>query len=404
MSMPKPLHTSSLFSGAGLALAVSCLFLSACSRPSGTTEGSGKTQAESAKRADNANRASNDDRIVRVYNWSEYVADDTIPSFQSQTGIRVEYNEYTSNQVLEANLKQSPNAYDVIFPSARPNAQQMIAAGQLQPLDKSRLPNAKHLDASIMAELDKIDPGNRYLVPYMWGTTGLGINVDKVKAALGPQAALDSWNLLFEPGNASKLSNCGIGIIDDVLEALSPALMWQGFGANDHSAEANAAAEKAFTAIRPYIRKFSGSTELIADLADGNLCLVLTFSGDALQARARAEELGNGNEIRYLLPREGALRWTDVIAIPKGSQYVEQAHAFIDYIMEPKVIASVTNYVAYANGNSGSLPLLDQNIAKDTSIYPTAATLKKLQTLQTTTPEQYQKRNEIWKRVVYGNL
>jgi putrescine transport system substrate-binding protein len=395
-------HAYVSFTGA---FALSFALLIGCARTSETdTSAASAAPAAAGAAGAPANTSANGTGIVRVYNWSEYVAEDTIPNFQSRTGLRVEYNEYTSNQVLEARLKETPTAYDVIFPSARPNAQQMLASGQLQPLDKNRLPNWKHLDPAILSELSKIDPGNRHFVPYMWGTTGLGMNVEQVKAALGPNASLDSWSLLFDPGSASKLSKCGIGVMDDVLEALSPALIWRGYGVNDHSDAANAAAERVYMNIRPYIRKFTGSTELISDLAEGNLCLALSFSGDIVQSQARAVELGKKHEIRYVVPREGALRWTDVMAIPKQAQHANHAHAFIDYMMEPKVIAAVSNYVAYANANRGSIELLDPAVSKDTSIYPSAATLAKLQTLQVTTPADYDKRNQVWNRVVYGHL
>ncbi len=384
--------------GAALAVALLSTLLSGCTRPTAATAEAGDRGKPAA--APNGQNAG----ILSVYNWSEYVAEDTIANFQTRSGLRVEYNEYTSNQVLEAHLKDTPDAYDVIFPTARPNAQQLLADGELQPLDKTKLKHWKHLDKAVLAELDNIDPGNRYFVPYMWGTTGLGMNVGKVKAALGPNVPLDSWSLLFDPSNASKLSSCGIGVMDDVLEALSPALIWRGYGVNDHSEAANAAAERAFMSIRPHIRKFTGSTELISDLAQGNICLALSFSGDIFQAQTRATELKNGNEIRYIVPREGALRWTDVMAIPKGAKNSANAHAFIDYIMEPQVIAEISNHVAYANGNSGSIAFLNPDLAKDKSIYPSAATLAKLQTLQKTTAEDYERRSIVWKRIVYGHL
>jgi putrescine transport system substrate-binding protein len=385
--------------GAALAFALISTLLNGCARPAATPS------AETGNRGKPAAASSGQNaRTVSVYNWSEYVAEDTIANFQTRSGLRVEYNEFTSNQVLEARLKDTPDAYDVIFPTARPNAQQLLADGQLQPLDKTKLKNWKHLDKTVLAELDKIDPGNRYFVPYMWGTTGLGMNVGKVKAALGQNVSLDSWSLLFDPSNASKLSSCGIGVMDDALEALSPALIWSGHGVNDHSDAANAAAERVFTTIRPHIRKFSGSTELIADLAEGNICIALSFSGDILQAQARATELKNGQDIRYIVPREGALRWTDVMAIPKAAKHIANAHAFIDYIMEPQVIAAISNYVAYANANSGSIEFLNPDLAKDKSIYPSASTLAKLQILQKTTADDYERRNAVWKRIVYGHL
>ncbi len=385
--------------GAALVAAFFSMLLSGCAQPTATPSTETGNRGKPAAAMGNPNA-----RIVSVYNWSEYIAEDTISNFQLRSGLRVEYNEYTSNQVLEARLKETPDAYDVIFPTARPNAQQMLANGQLQPLDKTKLNNWKHLDKAILAELDKIDPGNRYFVPYMWGTTGVGMNVGKVRAALGKNAQLDSWSLLFDPANAAKLSSCGVGVMDDALEALSLALIWRGYSVNDHSDAANAAAERVFMTIRPHIRKFSGSTELITDLAEGNICIALGFSGDILQAQTRATELNNGNDIRYIVPREGALRWTDVMAIPKGAKHSVNAHAFIDYIMEPQVIAAISNSMAYANANSGSIEFLNPELAKDKGVYPSAATLAKLQTLQKITAADYEKRNATWKRVIYGHL
>ena len=333
------------------------LLLAACGGGSGDTAG-----------------GDGDPRVVNVYNWSDYVAEDTIPGFESATGIRVNYDVYSENETLEAKLTAGGAGYDVVFPSARPFAQRQIAAGLYLPLDKAKLSNLQHLDTDIMEGLADIDPGNQYVVPYMWGTTGLGVNVEKVRAALGPDAPLDSWDLLFDPANAGKLADCGITVLDDDQEAFGAALIWMGRDPNAGTADEIEAVKQAYAAIRPHIRTFNNA-EYKDALANGDACLVMGYSGDIGQARDVAAEAAEntGNpvpDIRYVIPKEGAIRWMDVIAIPKDARHPGNAHAFVDYLMQPEVIAAITDHVAYANPNLAATALVDPEIAADEGVYP----------------------------------
>jgi putrescine transport system substrate-binding protein len=341
---------------------------------------------------------------LSVYNWSDYIAENTVADFQTRSGLRINYDVYSNNETLLQRLAASPGAYDLVFPSARPFAEQLIAGGALQPLDKTKLPNLRNLDPEILAELADIDPDNAHLVPYMWGTTGIGLNVAKVQAALGPDAALDSWDLVFDPTITAKLSSCGIGVLDDALETTSALHIWQGREANDHTPEATAATKRALLAIRPHIRKITGSSELIRDLASGDLCLVLGFSGDVLQARALSGESENPPDIRYVIPREGAVRWVDVMAIPKQSKHADAAHRFIDYLLEPKVIAEISNFVSYANANAASTASIDPAVTGDPGIYPPAVVRAKLQSLGSASAEDTQRRQQAWNAFVFGEM
>jgi putrescine transport system substrate-binding protein len=373
-----------------LAVAVAMTGLSAC----------GKDAEQSAVE-------SAEPQILNVYNWPDYMAEDTIKNFEAKTGIKVNYTLYSNNDVLEQQLAATPDGFDVVFPSARPYAQRMVAAGGFAALDKKSLGNLKHIDPAILADLADIDPGNSHVIPYMWGTTGLGVNVAKVRAALGDSAALDSWGLLFDPANATKLSSCGIGILDDELEAFSAALIWKGQDPNQFDAASIETVRGTYAQIRPHVRKYTNSNELISGLADGSLCLVLTYSGDVPQAQAKAAEAAAAKktvapDILYVIPREGALRWTDVAAIPKQAKHVGNAHLFLQYLMEPEVIADISNYVAYANANTSANKLLDKTIAEDPGIYPPADVRAKLRTARQPTGAEEKQRKQAWESVVYG--
>lgn len=350
-----------------------------------------------------------DPQILNVYNWPDYIAVDTIKNFETKTGIKVNYTVFSNNDALEAQLKTTPDAFDVVFPSARPYAQRMIADGGFTGLDKQKLANLKHIDQAILRDLNEIDAGNAHVIPYMWGTTGLGINVGKVHALLGNDAALDNWGLLFDPENARKLSSCGIGILDDDLEAFSAALIWKGQDPNQFDAAAITTVHEVYAAIRLYVRKYANSSDLIDGLAKGSLCLTLTYSGDVPQAQAKAEEAATvaktaAPDIRYVIPVEGALRWTDVVAIPKQAKHVDNAYRFLDYLMEPEVIASISDYVAYANANADATALLDKDIAKDPGIYPPADVLIKLRTARQPSAAEAKQRKEAWNAIVYGTM
>ena len=313
-------------------------------------------------------------KVLNVYNWSDYVADGTIAGFEEATGVRVNYDVYSENETLETKLVAGGSGYDVVFPSARPFAQRQIRTGLYAPLDKSQLPNLEHMDPDIMEGLTDIDPGNAHVVPYMWGTTGLGINVARVREALGAEAPLDSWGLLFDPANAAKLASCGIHVLDDDQEAFGAALIWLGRDPNAGAADEIEAVREVYAAIRPHIRTFNNA-EYKDALANGDACLVMGYSGDIGQARDVAAEAAEATgreapDIAYVIPKEGALRWMDVIAIPADARNPANAHAFVNYLMEPEVIAQVTDYVAYANANLAATELIDPEIASNPGVYP----------------------------------
>lgn len=323
-----------------------------------------------------------EEKVLNVYNWSDYVAADTVKDFEAATGIKVNYDVYSENETLETKLSAGSSGYDVVFPSARPFAQRQVKAGLYAPLDKAKLPNWSHLDPTVLKGLEDVDPGNAHIVPYMWGTTGLGVNVDKVKAALGDNAPLDSWALLFDPANAAKLAKCGISVLDDDQEAFGAALIYLGRDPNAGTPDEIEVVKKTYAAIRPYIRTFNNA-EYKDALANGDSCVVMGYSGDVGQARDVAAEAAKSAgkpapDIRYVIPKEGAIRWVDVIAVPKDAKHVGNAHAFINFLMDPKVIAKITDHVAYANANKDATALIDPEIAGDAGVYPPEAVRAKL--------------------------
>ncbi len=323
-----------------------------------------------------------DGKVLNVYNWSDYVAEDTIREFEAATGIKVNYDVYSENETLETKLTTGSSGYDVVFPSARPFAQRQIKAGLFAPLDKALLPHWSHLDTDVLAGLADIDPGNAHVVPYMWGTTGLGINVEKVQAALGADAPIDSWALLFDPANAAKLASCGIHVLDDEQEAFGAALIWLGKDPNAGAEGDIELVKQAYAAIRPHVRTFNNAAYKDA-LANGDACVVMGYSGDIGQARDVAAEAAEATgkpapDIRYVIPKEGAIRWVDVMGIPRDAPHAANAHAFIDYLLQPEVIAKVSDYVAYANANKDATALIDPEIAGDEGVYPPAEVRAKL--------------------------
>ena len=313
--------------------------------------------------------ATSAEQTVHIYNWNDYFAEDTLPGFQQATGIRPVLDLYDANEVLEAKLLAGSSGYDVVFPTARPFAARHIAAGLYLPLDKSKLEGLDQLDPAIMQSLAQIDPDNAHLVPYMWGTSGLGVNVAKVRAALGEDAPLDTWALVFDPEQSARLKDCGISLLDDPTEVFSAALAYLGKDPNSLSKADLDAATDLLNKVYPNIRYFH-SSQYQSDLANGDLCVAMGYSGDVLQAQSRAEEAGKGVEIDYVIPREGAALWTDVMAIPKDAPNPEAALAFIAYLLQPRVIADVSDYVYYANPNLAATPLLDVELREDPGIYP----------------------------------
>lgn len=345
--------------------------------------------------------ASAQEKVVNVYNWSDYIDESVLEEFTKETGIKVVYDVFDSNDLLETKLLAGGSGYDVVVPTG-PFLARQIQAGVFQKLDKSKLPNLSNMWPAISERLAKYDPGNEYAVNYMWGTTGLGINVDKVKAALGPDVPLDSWDVVFKPENAAKLKDCGIHMLDASDETLAIAMNYIGKDPDSKAAEDLEAGGEVFMAIKDNIRSFNSSAYIDA-LANGDICLAVGWSGDILQAKSRAEEAGNGVKIEYVIPKEGTYMWFDNLAIPADAQHVEEAHAFINFMMKPDVIAKSSNYVQYANGNLASKALLDEAVLKNPAVYPDEATVQKLFTISPYDPKSQRVLNRVWTQVKTGS-
>lgn len=316
-----------------------------------------------------------EDNVVNVYNWSDYIDKSILKDFEEETGIKVVYDVFDSNDVLETKLLAGGSGYDVVVPSAS-FLQRQIKAGAFQKLDKSKLNNYVNLWDTILKRTAIYDPGNTYSVNYLWGTTGLGINQAKILERV-PDAPLNSWSLIFDKKIASKLAGCGIYLLDAVDEIVPAALNYLGLDPTDQSARNLRKAEPLLKSIRPYIKKFH-SSEYINALANGDICLAIGWSGDILQARDRASEAGNGVVVEYVIPKEGALMWFDQMAIPEDAKHPENAHKFINYMMKPEIIARASNYVYFANGNITSQQYLSEDVIDDVAIYPDEKTLENL--------------------------
>ncbi|MDD0996148.1 polyamine ABC transporter substrate-binding protein [Pseudomonas sp. TNT2022 ID1044] len=311
---------------------------------------------------------------VHIYNWSDYIGENTLADFEKETGIKPVYDVFDSNETLEGKLLAGRTGYDVVVPSNHFLGKQ-IKAGAFQKLDKSQLPNYSNLDPVLLKRLEQNDPGNVYAVPYLWGTNGIGYNVDKIKAVLGVDT-IDSWAAVFEPENIKKLQSCGVAFLDSADEMMPTVLNYMGLDANSTNPEDYKKAEAKLLAVRPYVTYFH-SSKYIADLANGDICIAIGFSGDMFQARNRAAEAKKGVNIAYSIPKEGGALWFDMLAIPKDAANVKQAHAFINYLLKPEVIAQVSDYVGYANPNPGSDKLMDESIRTDEAVYPPQAVLDK---------------------------
>ncbi|TXR54894.1 extracellular solute-binding protein [Reinekea thalattae] len=317
-----------------------------------------------------------EDKVLYIYNWSDYIAEDTIANFEAETGIDVVYDVFDSNEVLEAKILSGNTGFDIVVPTSDFLAAQ-IQAGAFLPLDKSKLSNYGNLDASLMKVLENADPGNTYSFPYLWGTTGIGYNVDKVAEILGEDAPVNSWDLVFKPEYMEKLSSCGVSFLNAPTEIMSAALNYLGKDPNSTNAKDYQEALELLKPIRPYVTYFH-SSQYINDLANGDICVSVGWSGDVLQASDRAYEADNGVEVAYVIPDEGAMAWFDMLAIPKDAKHPENAHLFLNYLLRPEVIADVTNYVWYANPNPSSNEFIDEEILEHEGIYPTAAASEKL--------------------------
>jgi putrescine transport system substrate-binding protein len=340
-----------------------------------------------------------EDKVLFVYNWSDYIGETTIADFEAKTGIKVTYDVFDSNEVLETKLLAGKTGYDVVVPSAN-FLERQIQAGVFLKFDKSQLPNLVNMDPEIMQRVATHDPGNEHAITYMWGTTGIGYNPDLVKKALGTDT-IDSWSAIFDPANAKKLAKCGISMLDAPSEVMDSALIYLGRDPNSEKAEDLAAAEEVLMKVRPYVRYFH-SSQYINDLATGEICVSLGWSGDALQARDRGAEAEKPVRVAYTIPKEGAIMWFDMLAIPADAAHPGNAHAFLNFIMEPAVTAGISNYVAYANGSLASLPFIDDGIKNDPSVYPTEDVKKKLHSHLAESQEFSRDLNRAWTKVRTG--
>lgn len=336
---------------------------------------------------------------VHIYNWSDYIGTTTLEDFEKTTGIKPAYDVFDSNETLEAKLLAGRTGYDVVVPSNHFLGKQ-IKAGAFQKLDKSQLPNYKNLDPALLKRLEKNDPGNQYAVPYLWGTNGIGYNVEKVKAALGVDK-IDSWAVLFEPENIKKLQSCGVAMLDSADEMLPAMLNYMGLNPNSTDEADYKKAEAKLMAIRPYVTYFH-SSKYITDLANGDICVAAGFSGDVFQAKARAEEAGKGVNIAYSIPKEGGNLWFDMLAIPADAKNTKQAHAFINYLLDPAVIAKVSDQVGYANPNPASDALMDQNIRTDEAVYPPKDVQDRLYVNSELPPKIQRVMTRSWTRIKSG--
>jgi len=311
------------------------------------------------------------DNVLHVYNWSDYIAEDTLEKFTAETGIEVTYDVYDSNEVLEAKMLAGSSGYDVVVPTSD-FLQRQIAAGVYAELDYDQLPNAANMDAELMAGAAAYDADNAHAVIYMWGTTGIGYNVNAIAERLGEDYEVDSWSLVFDPEISAKLADCGISMLDAPTEILPAAMNYLGLNPNSTDKADFEAGAALLETVRDNVRYFH-SSQYISDLANGDTCVAVGWSGDVFQALYRAEEAENGVEIGYVIPKEGALQWFDMLAIPADAPNPDLAHAFINFIMDAQITADITNYVWYANGNAASMPLVDEEITSDPGIFPTEA-------------------------------
>jgi putrescine transport system substrate-binding protein len=334
------------------------------------------------------------DTQLNVYNWSDYIATDTIPNFQKQTGIKVKYDNYDSDDTLQAKLLAGNSGYDIVVPTSN-YAGKQIAAGIFAPLDKSKIPNLKYLDPQLMSLIAGADPGNKFVVPWAYGTTGLAYNVTKAQQLLGKDVPLDNWDILFKPEYLSKLKACGVSVLDAPDQMFAAALHYIGKDPMSTNPDDYRAALTMMKKIRPYITQFN-SSGYINDLAGGDICFAYGWSGDVVIAKHRAIDAKKPYKIEYYIPKGGAPIWFDVMAIPKDAQHKEAALEWINYIETPQVHAAITNAVYYPSANAEARKYVDKDIANDPAVYPPPEVLKTLFLLKPLPPEIQRLQTRLW--------
>ncbi len=339
------------------------------------------------------------ERVLNIYHWSDYVAPDTISNFEKQTGIKVIFDVYDSNEVLEAKLLSGRSGYDLVVPS-NPFLAKQIKAGVYQKLDRSQLPDWDNLNKDLLRTLEVSDTGNQHSIPYMWGSIGIGYNVDKVKAVLGSQP-MDTWDVIFKPENIKKLHECGVAILDSPTEIIPTAMHYLGLPTDSENPEHIKQAEALLLSIRPYVTYFH-SSKYISDLASGNICVAVGYSGDIYQSKARAEEGKGKVRVAYNIPQEGAGTFFDMVAIPNDAKNVKEAHEFINYLLQPQVMADLTNYLQFPNANDKATPLVDKEISSDPGVYPPAELMSKLYTFADFSAKTQRLLTRSWTKIKSG--
>ena len=340
------------------------------------------------------------ERVVNFYNWSDYIDPVVLDDFTKQTGIKVRYDTFNSNDTLEAKLLAGKSGYDVVVPTGYFLARQ-IAAGLFQKLDKSKLPNLANVWPEIAGRLARYDPGNQYAVNYMWGTTGIGYNVEDAREIGGGKASINSWDDVFEPAKIAKFKDCGIHLLNSSDDIMPAALHYLHLDPNSSDPGDLQKAADLLIKIRPYVRKFH-SSEYLNALATGEICFVVGFSGDIKQAQRRAAEANSAIAVGYAIPKEGAQLWFDNLAIPKDAPDAAEANALINYLLKPEVAAKNSNLIAYANGNLASQKFIEKSILDDRTIYPDAATMAKLYTITAHDQKTQRLINRLWTRIKTG--
>jgi putrescine transport system substrate-binding protein len=370
------------------------LLLVACGQSENSTVSASPTPAAASVGQTDA------EKILNVYNWSDYIDPTVVPAFEKEFGIKVNYDVFDSNEVVETKLLSGKTGYDVVVPSAS-FMQRQIQAGVFQRLDKSLLPNLKNLDPEITHKIEVMDPGNQYGVNYLWGTSGVGYNEDQLAQAM-PNAPVDSFAIFYDPNVIRNFQKCGISILDAPDEVVGTVLIYLGKNPNSEAPEDLKAAEKVLLAIRPYIR-YVNSSKYIEDLANGELCLALGWSGDVGQARVRARDAGKNVRVRYNIAKEGGLMFFDMLAIPADAPHPKNAHLFINYMLRPDVAAKNASFVHYATPVAAAFSLIDPAVYNDRSVFPNDSIKAKLFVNATHSMPYMRDLNRTWTRFKTGH-
>ncbi len=371
-------------------VALGCALLGACGAKPGTDSTAAGTPGAAG---------AGGGKVLNLYIWSDYLAPNTLPDFEKQTGIKVNASYFDTNETLETRLLAGHSGFDIVVPTAS-YFERQIKAGVYLTLDKSRLPNLKNMDSALMAKVAQHDPDNAHGIIYAWGTNGIGYNEKMIKELL-PDAPLDSWRLVFDPTIASKVAKCGISVLDSPAEMMRAVLNYLGKDPNSQKPEDLVAADETLSKIRPFIRNIN-SSEYIEALANGDLCLAVGYNGDVLQARDRARDANKGIEIKYMVPKEGSIVWFDMLAIPKDAPDPDSAYAYMNYIMTPQVSADISSFKRYATANAAAQELVAPAVRNDPGIYPPPDMLQKLAVQLADSPDQTRAITRMWQKFKTG--